>query len=88
MKLNPKKLHLWSTIREVTQFYHKSSRDQIQSVVDRSNNLDGPPQSTKDIQKLAGSIAALHEFISRLGERGLLFFKLLKKIEKFKWNDD
>jgi hypothetical protein len=30
-------------------------------------------------------MAALNHFISRLGEKGLPFFKLLKKSGKFKW---
>jgi hypothetical protein len=37
----------------------------------------------KDVQKLIGCIAALNRFISRLGERGLPFFKLLKRQDKF-----
>jgi hypothetical protein len=43
-----------------------------------------PLHSVKDVQKLTRSMAALNRFISRLGERGLPFFKLLKKIDKFK----
>ena len=39
----------------------------------------------KDIQKLTGCMAALNRFLSRLGERGLPFFKLLKRLDKFKW---
>jgi hypothetical protein len=31
-------------------------------------------------------MAALNRFTSKLGERGLLFFKLLKHQEKFVWN--
>ena len=27
-------------------------------------------------------------FISRLGDKGLPFFKLLRKSDKFEWNDD
>jgi hypothetical protein len=30
-------------------------------------------------------MATLNRFISRLGEKGLPFFKLLKKSGKFKW---
>ena len=33
-------------------------------------------------------MAALSRFISRLGDRGLPFFKLLQKSNKFEWNDD
>jgi hypothetical protein len=37
------------------------------------------PATIKDVQKLTGCMAALNRFISRLGERGLPFFKLLKR---------
>ena len=30
----------------------------------------------------------MSRFISRLGDRGLPFFKLLRKSDKFEWNDD
>jgi ribonuclease HI len=43
------------------------------------------PTSIKDVQKLTGCMAALNRFISKLGERGLPFFKLLKHQEKFVW---
>jgi hypothetical protein len=33
-------------------------------------------------------MAALNRFISRLGEKGLLFFKLLKKSGKFEWTEE
>jgi hypothetical protein len=39
----------------------------------------------KDVQKLTRCMAALNRFISKLGERGLPFFKLLKHQEKFMW---
>jgi hypothetical protein len=41
------------------------------------------PATIKDVQKLTGCIAALNRFISRLGERGLPFFKLLKRQDMF-----
>jgi hypothetical protein len=41
------------------------------------------PATIKDVQKLTGCMAALIRFISRLGERGLPFFKLLKCQDKF-----
>jgi hypothetical protein len=45
----------------------------------------GPPRYVKDVQKLTGGMAALNRFISRLGEKRLPFFKLLKKTGKFEW---
>jgi hypothetical protein len=46
------------------------------------------PTCIKDVQKLTGCIAALNRFISKLGERGLPFFKLLKHQEKFVWTPE
>jgi hypothetical protein len=46
------------------------------------------PTCIKDVQKLAGCMAALNRFISKLGEQGLPFFKLLKHQEKFMWNPE
>jgi hypothetical protein len=42
----------------------------------------------KDIMKLTGMMAALGHFISKLGEKGLPFFKLLKKANKFVWHNE
>jgi hypothetical protein len=46
------------------------------------------PTCIKDMQKLTGCMAALNRFISKLGERGLPFFKLLKHQEKFVWTPE
>jgi hypothetical protein len=45
------------------------------------------PTGKKDVMKLTGMMAALSLFTSKLGEKGLPFFKLLKKSDKFKWTD-
>jgi hypothetical protein len=46
------------------------------------------PATIKDVQKLTGCMAALNRFISRLGERGLPFFRLLKRQDKFYWTEE
>jgi hypothetical protein len=46
------------------------------------------PTCIKDVQKLTGCMAALNRFISKLGERGLPFLKLLKHQEKFVWTPE
>jgi hypothetical protein len=46
------------------------------------------PSNKKDVMKLTGMMAALDHFISKLGEKGLPFFKLLKKADKFMWDDE
>jgi hypothetical protein len=47
-----------------------------------------PLARIKDVQKLAGSLAALSRFISRLAERALPFFKLLRKSGPFSWTKE
>jgi hypothetical protein len=46
------------------------------------------PSKKKDVMKLTGMMAALGHFISKLVEKGLPFFKLLKKADKFVWDDE
>jgi hypothetical protein len=41
------------------------------------------PESLHDVHKFTACMAALRRFISRLNVRGLPFFKLLKKQDKF-----
>ena len=61
----------------------EASAKQIRAITEM-----GPPQSGKDVQKLTGCMAALNRFILRLGEKGLPFFKLLKKTNKFEWTEE
>jgi hypothetical protein len=47
-----------------------------------------PSAWIKDVQKLMGSLATLSRFISRLAERALPFFKLLRKFGPFSWTEE
>jgi hypothetical protein len=42
-----------------------------------------PPRTRKEIQKMAGMMAALSRFISKLGEHGMPFYRLLCKADGF-----
>jgi hypothetical protein len=46
------------------------------------------PESLHDVQKLTTCMVTLSRFISQLDIRGLLFFKLLKKQDKFQWTQE
>src|SRR5213076_3073189 len=46
------------------------------------------PTTLKDIQKLTGCMAVLSRFVSRLGERAMPFYKILKKQDKFQWTPE
>ena len=43
----------------------------------------GPIRNIKGIQRLTGCLAALSHFISRLDERGMPLYKLLKRTDAF-----
>ena len=47
-----------------------------------------PPSSVREVQKLAGQIAALSRFLSKAAERGLPFFKTLWGVGKFSWTPE
>jgi hypothetical protein len=44
-----------------------------------------PPRNLKEMQRLAGCMAALGRFIARSGEKAFPFFKLMKCTGKFEW---
>jgi hypothetical protein len=44
-----------------------------------------PPQSRKDVQMLTGQIASLNRFISKLAERNLPFFAILRGSANVEW---
>jgi hypothetical protein len=46
-------------------------------------NRMGPIRDLKGVQKVLGCPVALSHFISRLGEKGLPLYRLLKKHERF-----
>jgi ribonuclease HI len=47
-----------------------------------------PPRNLKEMQRLAGCMAALGRFIARSGEKALPFFKLMKRTRKFEWTPE
>jgi dsDNA-binding SOS-regulon protein len=61
----------------------KSTRKKIKAILDISW-----PNDLKDVQRLTGCVAALSRFISRLGEKALPLYKLMKKSDVFVWTDE
>jgi hypothetical protein len=47
-----------------------------------------PPQSTRDVQRLTGRLAALNRFISKSAERSLPFLKTLHGAKDFTWGPE
>src|SRR5215216_2564807 len=45
------------------------------------------PTDLKQVQKLAGCVAVLSRFISKLGEKALPLYKLLRRSDNFEWTN-
>ena len=48
----------------------------------------GPIKDLKGVQRVMGCLATLSRFISRLGEKGLPLYRLLRKAERFTWTPE
>jgi hypothetical protein len=85
VKLNPEKC-VFGVSRGMLLGYIVSQRD-IEPNPEKVVALDrmGPIRDLMGVQKVLGCLAALSRFISRLGEKGLPLYRLLKKHEHFSW---
>jgi hypothetical protein len=48
----------------------------------------GPIKDLKGVQRVMGCLVALSRFISRLGDKGLPLYRLLRKAERFTWTPE
>jgi hypothetical protein len=85
VKLNPEKC-VFGVPRGMLLGYIVSQRG-IEANLEKVAALKrmGPIRDLKGVQKVLGCLAALSRFISRLGEKGLPLYWLLKKHERFSW---
>jgi hypothetical protein len=85
VKLNPEKC-VFGVSRDMLLGYIISQCG-IEPNPEKVATLDrmGPIRDLKGVQKVLGCLAALSRFISRLGEKSLPLYRLLKKHEHFSW---
>ena len=86
MKLNPNKCAFGVSSGEflgfmVSQRGIKANPDKIQAILDME-----PPKNIKEVQSLTGQVAALNRFVSKVTDKCLPFFKILRKA--FEWTDE
>ena len=86
MKLNPNKCVFRVTARKflgfmVSQRGIKVNPEKIRVIVELA-----PPKTVKEMQSLNGKIVARNRFISRVADKCLPFFRILKK--SFEWTDE
>ncbi|KAL0402573.1 UNVERIFIED_CONTAM: hypothetical protein Slati_4287200 [Sesamum latifolium] len=67
----------------VTQRGIEANPAKIKAILDM-----GPPTNINEVQRLTGRIVALNQFISKSVEKGLPFFKTLRKVKNFEWIEE
>ncbi|XP_074271592.1 uncharacterized protein LOC141595526 [Silene latifolia] len=88
MKLNPFKCTIGVSSDKflgyiVTQRGIEAITKQIKAVLQLES-----PEKLKDVQRLAGKVAALSRFISISSDKCRLFYDILRKSQKFEWTSD
>jgi hypothetical protein len=85
VKLNPEKC-VFGVLRSMLLRYIVSQRG-IEPNPEKVAALErmGLIRDLKRVQKVLGCLGALSHFISRLSEKGLPLYRLLKKHERFSW---
>ena len=86
MRLNPSKCAFRVSSRKFLGFMvsHRgieANPNKIQAIL----NME-PPRNIKEVQSLTGRVAALNKFVSKVTDKCLPFFKVLKKV--FEWTDE
>jgi hypothetical protein len=87
-KLNPEKCGFGVSAGKLLGFL--VSHRGIEANPDKVRAIEAmrPPARLKDVQRLTRSFAAVSRFISRLAERALPFFKLIRGSGPFAWTEE
>jgi hypothetical protein len=87
-KLNPKKCVFGVSAGKLLDFLVSHRGIEVNPDKIRAIEAMRSPARLKDVQRLTGTLAALSRFISRLAERTLPFFKLMRGSGPFTWTEE
>jgi hypothetical protein len=86
MKLNPEKCTFGVPAGQLLGYIISQRRIEANpSKIKAIEALEKPTQ-LRDVQKFAGCLASLSRFISRLGEKAMPLYQLMKKTDHFLWS--
>jgi hypothetical protein len=85
MKLNPSKCTFGVPSGKLLGFLVSSQVSKANPSKIRAIERMELPQELKDVPKLTGCLASLSHFVSRLGEKALPIYRLMKKADTFVW---
>jgi hypothetical protein len=88
IKLNPKKCSFGVPTGQLLGYLIsergiEGNPEKIQAIINMQL-----PKTLRHVQQLTGRLAALSRFISKLGEKALHFYQLLRKTDKFTWIEE
>jgi hypothetical protein len=86
MKLNPEKCTFGVLAGQVLG--HIVSQHGIEANPSKIKAIEAlePPTQLRDVQKFAGCLASLSRFVSRLREKAMPLYQLMKKMDHFVWS--
>ena len=87
IKLNPEKCVFGVPAGKLLGFIVSNKGIEANPAKIRALSQLATPTDLKQVQKLAGCVAALSHFISRLGEKVLPLYRLLRHADNFEWTD-
>ena len=87
IKLNLKKCVFGVPARKLQGFIVSNRGIEANLAKIRALSQLATPTDLKQVQKLAGCVADLSHFISRLGEKALPLYRLLRRTDHFEWTD-
>ena len=88
MRLNPKKCPFG--VRSGKFLGYMISKDGVRANPDKVKAIMdmAPPRNIKEVQRLAGRMAALNRFLSKSAVRGSPFFRALRRGPQFEWTPE
>ncbi|KAL0410834.1 UNVERIFIED_CONTAM: hypothetical protein Slati_3673100 [Sesamum latifolium] len=81
-------MRIWSQRGTFPRIHCDPVRYRGQPSQDQGHPGHGLPTNINEVQRLIGRITALSQFISKSAEKGLPFFKTLRKFKNFEWTEE
>ena len=88
VRINPAKCAFKVTIRKFLGFMLTKRRIKVNLAKCQAILKMQSPTTIKEVQRLNGQITTLSQFMSKLVEKCLSFYKILKKEKYFNWGKD
>jgi hypothetical protein len=86
MKLNPQKCTFGMPAGQLLGYIISQQGIEANPLKIKAIEALEPPAELRDVQKFVGCLASLSRFVSRLGEKVMPLYQLMKKTDHFVWS--